>query len=237
MPHPNKRGIIARLTGSLFKALFYLLYNHFAWTYDWVADVVSIGRWRTWIYCSIPYLESSKILELGHGPGHLQIAVAKKEISIFGIDASQNMVKLASARLQRNRFPSNLVLGKSQYLPYPDQSFKIIVATFPSEYINDHKTLTEVWRVLDNSGELIVLAGAWITGRSWLDRGAAFLFRVTGQAPIIDDDNISDQNFFQLNEVEGIGFRSSTEIIDLETSKIILIRAKKITNFASPRVQ
>jgi len=234
MPHPNTRGIIARLTGSLFKALFYLLYNHFAWIYDWVADVVSIGRWKSWIYCSIPYLESSKILELGHGPGHLQIAVAKKEISVFGIDSSQNMVKLAAGRLKRNGFPSNLVLGKSQYLPYPDRSFKLIVATFPSEYINDRETLTEIWRALDKSGELIVLAGAWITGRSWLDRGAAWLFRVTGQAPT---DNTPDQQFFQLHELDEIGFRSSTEFIELETSKVILIRAKKITNFVSPRVQ
>ncbi|NMC80811.1 MAG: hypothetical protein GYA59_15725, partial [Chloroflexi bacterium] len=38
------------------KVFFDLLYHSFAWTYDGVAAVVSLGRWKGWVYSVIPFL-------------------------------------------------------------------------------------------------------------------------------------------------------------------------------------
>jgi ubiquinone/menaquinone biosynthesis C-methylase UbiE len=44
----------------------------FAWSYDLVAAVVSLGQWNHWVGSVLPYLPGVNILEIGHGPGHLQ---------------------------------------------------------------------------------------------------------------------------------------------------------------------
>ena len=214
----------------LLKIFFNLLYHQFAWTYDWVAELVSLGRWKSWVYSVLPYLENSKVLELGCGPGHLQLALWRKKTFTFGIDSSRSMVRLAVARLNKNSQPANIIQGKAQHLPYPDRSFNKVVVTFPSDYISDYETLSQAWRVLDNSGELIILPAAWIKGKYWWDKFAAWTFRITGQAPIFDAlNNFEENQIYPLSTLREIGFKIDTEIIELESSKLILIHAEKNT--------
>lgn len=227
MSKPNGDGLLSRFLGKLLVIFFHLLYNQFAWTYDFVADIVSLGRWKSWVLSLIPYLENSEILELGHGTGHLQITLHELGFSPIGIDASPHMVRIAATRLKRKGFPLQIALGNSQHLPYPNQHFRYIVATFPSEYIFDPMTVQEVWRVLDGGGELVVLAVAWLTGEKWLDRIAAWLFRITGQAPETLSVDFMDRFRRQTDAAMVRGFQFNTEYIELQDSKLMLVRAKK----------
>ena len=225
----NKNGSPTHgIVRTFFKLFFHLLYHQFAWIYDWIAAFVSLGNWKSWINCVLPYMDSQIVLELGCGPGHLQCALNQKGINPFGIDASSQMVSLASARLGKYSLPANNNHGLAQYLPYPERHFDQIVATFPSEYISDKKTLRQAWRVLKNSGELIILPVAWITGDKWWYKLAAWLFRVTGQAPSLDTVSHEEGTIFQLTFLEEIGFQVSSQIIHLDTSKVLLIRAAKV---------
>ena len=54
------------------RVFFHLLYHPFAFTYDLVAAVVSFGQWKNWGQSILPFIDGTRILELGHGPGHLQ---------------------------------------------------------------------------------------------------------------------------------------------------------------------
>lgn len=229
MPAENSPGFIQKLIRSFLKIFFNLLYHQFAWTYDWVADFVSLGRWKTWVYSPIPYVADSKVLELGCGPGYLQHALRRKVISSFGIDASKQMVHIAANRLSRNSQPVNIVQGISQNLPFPPSSFDRLVATFPSEFISDPETLTQAWRVLNELGELIILPAAWITGKSWWDRAAAWIFRVTLQAPINDPLELDANGVFPLSILQDVGFQVKSEVIELRSSKLFLIRAVKVS--------
>ena len=225
---PKIRGAINHFIANLLKIVFNLLYNQFAWTYDWVADIVSLNRWRSWVNSVLPYLESSPILELGHGPGHLQITLMGLRLTTFGIDSSVSMVRIAVQRLQKSNYASCLVVGKTQNLPYPDQTFKHVVATFPSEYIHDVETLQEVWRVLEDSGELIVLIAAWVTGDKWYEKLVAWFFRVTGQAPDSRQLGTANLDFFQLSAAFEVGFQLNSRIIDLDSSQLMIIKAQKL---------
>ncbi len=227
MSTENKVGLNYTVTRYLLKIFFNLLYHQFAWTYDWVAKLVSLGRWKSWVYSVLPYLENSKVLELGCGPGHLQFALTRENAASFGIDSSREMVRLAAHRLSRNSQPVNIIHGNSQNLPFSDHSFNKVVATFPSDYISDYETLAQAWRVLDNSGELIILPAAWITGKYWWDKFAAWTFRITGQAPIHDPLNMDENAIFPISTLREIGFQISTEIIELESSNLFLIHAEK----------
>jgi ubiquinone/menaquinone biosynthesis C-methylase UbiE len=212
----------------LFKTFFQLLYHDFAWTYDWVAAIVSLGRWKTWTLCVLPYLDNSTILELGSGPGHLQVSLAQKGISAFGLDASKQMTRLARNRLSRYSFQANISLGRAQNLPFANSKFDKIVATFPSEYITDPLTVNQTWRVLKDQGELIIIPVAWITGKKWWDKLAASIFRITGQAPGLNPESEEFEDLIPIKYFQKFGFQVSHEIIQLQTSEVLVIKATKI---------
>jgi ubiquinone/menaquinone biosynthesis C-methylase UbiE len=182
---------------TLLRFFFRLLYHQFAFTYDLVAATVSLGRWKDWVLSVLPFIQGKRVLEIGHGPGHLQRALLERNLLVFGIDESSQMGRLAKHNLGRyirskiNEPQSphfayaqiNLTRGISQYLPFPSESLDTLVSTFPSEYIFDPKTLVEAQRVLTEKGRFIILPGASILGRGILDRAMALLFRITGETP------------------------------------------------------
>ena len=182
---------------KLLRFFFHLLYHQFAFTYDLVAATVSMGRWKDWVLSVLPFIEGNRVLEIGHGPGHLQHALLDRNLLVFGIDRSPQMGHLAQRNLKRffrlkAAMPQNnqnaytqahLIRGISQGLPFLPESFDTLVATFPAEYIFDPRTLAEAQRVLSAHGRFIILPGATILGRGVMDRAMALLFRITGQTP------------------------------------------------------
>jgi len=64
-----------RLPAHLVVSAFHLLYHEAAWAYDAVAAAVSLGQWRAWGAAALPFLPGPRVLELGHGPGHMLIAL------------------------------------------------------------------------------------------------------------------------------------------------------------------
>jgi len=138
------------------RVFFILLYHSFAWTYDLVAWTVSSGRWRDWGKSVIPFIEGTRVLELGHGPGHLQRTMRDLGLLPFGLDESRQMGLLAKKRLLHRGYTQvNLIRGLGQDLPFSASSFDTIVATFPAGYIFEQRTLLEARRVLKNGGRLI----------------------------------------------------------------------------------
>jgi ubiquinone/menaquinone biosynthesis C-methylase UbiE len=126
---------VKRWLAAFLRLFFRLLYHEFAWSYDLVAWLVSLGRWKRWVFTSLPYLTGPSILELGHGPGHLQAALAGKGLSVAGVDASRQMTRQAYRRLQREKYQPRLARAKAPALPFAAHSFDQVVATFPTEYI------------------------------------------------------------------------------------------------------
>ena len=94
------------------------------------------------------------------------------------------------------------------------------MATFPTEYILQTDTLTNIQCLLRPGGALVLIPFAWITGRSRLDRFAAWLFNVTGEAPVWDAR--------WLLPLERAGFRVSTQLQDLDGSRVMVILAQKL---------
>lgn len=204
------------------RIFFYLLYHQFAWTYDWVAAIVSLGLWQSWVLSITHYLEGDCILELGSGPGHLQRALWGKEsksASIFGLDASPQMGRIAWKNLKRAEIFPNLINGNVRNLPFPSHTFHSVAATFPTEYIFHSTTLAEIYRVLKPGGRMVVLTSAFITGRRRQERSAAWLFRVTGQSSPLERRLLSP--------ARQAGFHVKVEEIQLKTSVLMLLIAEK----------
>ncbi|MEN4012772.1 MAG: class I SAM-dependent methyltransferase [Chloroflexota bacterium] len=171
--------------GYFLKRFFHLLYHQMAFLYNPVAWLVSLGRWRAWVFEAIPFLDKQPILELGFGPGHLQQQLVNRGCAVFGLDESQYMCQISTRQLRKSLAPGYkfaLSRGIAQNIPFAEQSFGTIVATFPSEYIFQDATINECWRVLAPGGKLVVLAGVNIGGQSVAEKILRVLFQVTYQS-------------------------------------------------------
>ena len=166
---------------KLMRFFFYHFYHRLAWFYDPIAALVSVGRWHEWGRAALSFMRGPRILEIGFGTGHLQVEMNQLAFHAFGLDESRQMVSLARNTLAKNNYPQALTRGYAQCLPFASQSFDTVAACFPSEYIINPQTLSEIWRVLRVSGRLVIIPVASIGGRSLADQASNWLFRITGQ--------------------------------------------------------
>ena len=209
----------------LLRFFFWHFYHGFAWTYDTVSDVVSIGRWNDWMQCAIPFVRGKRVLEIGYGPGHMQIYLREQTGAwIAGLDESPQMAHLAQAGLREAAYSDGaLTRGLGQALPFADCTFDTVVATFPTEYIFEAPALHEIRRVLAADGRLVVVPAAWIIGRKTLDRAAAWLFRVTDQAPRLPAEILSER---MRPGFEKAGFAPEFRTVEVRSSVALIVIAR-----------
>lgn len=212
----------SRIVAQFLRVFFRLLYHQFAWSYDLVASIVSVGLWKGWVLSTCEFLPGLRILELGFGPGHLQNAIDSPDIEIYGLDASHQMCRIASRRLKNSNRKQRLVLGSSTNLPYRNHWFDQVVATFPTEYIFLPETILEMKRVIKPDGKIIILFQARITGGHPFLRAADWLFRVTGQYHPLDPEKREQV----IEPFTNAGFSAQTHTIGLEHSEILFVFAK-----------
>lgn len=161
---------------------FRLLYNEFAFTYDWVSWLVSLGEWRCWVRAPLKDLVGQQpVLELAHGTGNLQTDLLSGGWRAIGCDLSPAMGRIAQGKLRRNGLPIRLTQGRTQALPFAAQTFAAVVSTFPTDFIAAPETLREVWRVLQPDGVFVIVPNARLLGGGLAERGIDWLYRVTGQ--------------------------------------------------------
>ena len=215
--------IATRFLQFILRPIFYLLYHQFAWTYDLVAAVISLGHWNEWVRSILPYVQGSRVLELGHGPGILQLALHEHGFQVFGLDESCQMSRQAARRLRKKGMDVNLSRGHAQSLPFTQSAFQCVAITFPSEYIFEPRTLTEIQRVLLPGGRLVILPIAWITGKRPLERLAAWLFRITGEAPGKPGELSPELKSLFARA----GFEVRKETVRLKSSTLLFILAKR----------
>ncbi|MDP2777033.1 MAG: methyltransferase domain-containing protein [Anaerolineales bacterium] len=196
---------------------FHLLYHPFVFTYDLVAAIVSFGKWNDWVFSILPSIIGTRILELGHGPGHLQRILLNRGLFAVGIDESAQMGTLAKHRLGSSH---NLSRALAQQLPFAVKSFDTIVATFPTDYIFNAHTLSEVMRCLSDGGRLIVLPVAF--PKSPLLK---WLYKVTGEMP----DDLSESVKSRIRSpFLNAGFETEVEIVEVKSSWLLIVIAKKV---------
>ncbi|CAG0935926.1 demethylmenaquinone methyltransferase / 2-methoxy-6-polyprenyl-1,4-benzoquinol methylase [Thermoflexales bacterium] len=206
------------LPRRLIKFGFQLLYHELAFTYDGVAWLVSLGQWRAWGRTALDRVCGPRVLEIGHGPGHLLIALARAGCRPIGIDLSPQMIRLARRNIRRAGVKAPQVQCRAEALPFRSGTFNSVVATFPTDYIGELATLCEVQRVTSDRGRLIVVFGAQLIGREPSKLLIEWLYRLTGQR---------EAKFDEASIFDRVGMPARIETQTIGASTVTLIVAEK----------
>ena len=200
---------------NFWRFCFRLLYNEFAFAYDYVSRIVSLGYWRNWQLSALRYLpapDAGMILELGHGTGNTQIDLLRAGYQSIALDLSAYMGRLASSKLQRAGLNADLVRGEAQGLPYRDNAFAAAVCTFPTSFIQAESALDELARVLQPSGRVVVVLVGQLQGKGLRRQLIRQLYRLTGQG----DELLGDSAIREL--FPGSRFRIENQIVTIGNS-------------------
>lgn len=202
----------------LLRWFFHHLYTTWAWAYDAVAWISSLGEWSAWRRTVLTWLPHvGRSLELGFGTGHLLVEAEHQGLHPFGADASSQMARLALRRVRRNRIPARILRAQAQALPFAPGSFAAVFATFPSEYIFDPACLAEIRRLLEPSGKLVVVFSARIRPRFLWQHLTRWLYDWSAQAPRADPKWLSP--FTQA------GFDARFEVVEVPGASVVQIIA------------
>ncbi len=104
----------------------------------------------------LPPLENKAILDLGSGDGrvigHIKSKHGLKNLDITAVDISEEMLKIA----KKNYPEIKTVQADAKALPFPDETFDIVISTFLIVHIRDiDKFFDEVYRILKPGGTFI----------------------------------------------------------------------------------
>ena len=175
----QKNAFLKRWVSKAYLWATELLYHRLAWAYDFVAWLVSFGRWSQWRLDAAAYLQPGNILEIGFGTGELLIELASRGHAVTGLEYSPEMQRVTGWKLEREGISVRRVRARAEAMPFPSGHFSNIIVTFPTNYILQEDTLNEIHRALKKEGRLIVTGltvrfksgiRQWLTG--WFLGGA-----------------------------------------------------------------
>lgn len=116
------------------------------------------------------------ILDVGCGEGKLALKLSQRGASVFGTDASEEMIKAAKRNEASQGDEIQLAVGRIEQLPIASETFDLIVAKTVLCFVEDAAPVfEELARVLRPGGTLIIgELGKWSTWaagrriRAWL---------------------------------------------------------------------
>ncbi len=130
-------------------------YNLFAKNYDIAEGAMNmlIGKYRRNLLKSA----KGKVLEVGAGTG-ANLRYYPSECKITLLDASNEMLNRAREKALKSGKEINCIIGNTEHLPFPKQSFDIVVDTLCiCTYPNPIQALKEMKRVCKKNGKILLL--------------------------------------------------------------------------------
>lgn len=138
------------------------LFARIARRYDFLNDLQSFGRHRSWkrrVVKLASVAPGNRALDLCCGTGDLAFALAQRGAETTGLDFSPQMLEVAAQRHLKSQI-SNLkfIQGDAQQLPFPENSFDIITVGYGLRNLTSwERGLDEMFRVARPGARLIVL--------------------------------------------------------------------------------
>lgn len=142
-----------------------LMFDNISKRYDFLNRILSLGIDTIWRKKAIDLLKKSKpqnILDVATGTCDFALEAQKRlnPEKIIGIDISAGMLELGQEKINKKNLKAQieLVLGDSENLPFETNTFDAATVAFGvRNFSNLEKGLTEIYRVLNPDGSLVIL--------------------------------------------------------------------------------
>lgn len=156
---PNKDSQLAK------KEQVAQMFNNIAPTYDKVNRVLSVGidiGWRKKAINELKSLKPQLLLDVATGTADMALLLYKqlKCNEIIGVDISNEMLAVGRNKIKAADLDNKIKIytGDSEHLEFKDNTFDAVTVTFGvRNFENLNKGLTEIYRVLQPGGKLVVL--------------------------------------------------------------------------------
>lgn len=132
-------------------------YDKIAVTYDWtMGPALHAGRLQA--LQRLPLAKHDRVLEVGVGTG-INAALYPSDVSVTGIDVSQEMLDKAERRLAARNVRNVLLMQMdAAKLDFPDNSFDLVYAPFVISVVPDPVAVAkEMKRVCRPGGHFVIL--------------------------------------------------------------------------------
>lgn len=146
------------------KAQVRTMFDNISGEYDGLNRVISFGidvKWRKKVVKLVKNVHPERVLDIATGTGDLAIALVETGAKeIIGLDISEGMLEVGRRKIDKKNMDDRIkmVVGDSEDLQYPDNSFDAITVAFGiRNFENLEKGLAEILRVLKPNGIFVIL--------------------------------------------------------------------------------
>ena len=135
---------------------------HWAPVYDWVFGGI-LRRTHGAVVDLAALSAGERALDVGCGTGSLAVALkasAGPTGSVHGIDASQEMIKVARHNASRAGVDLNFQVGLAEAIPFPNGTFDLVVSQLAIHHLPDdlkQSAFAEMYRVLKSDGRCLII--------------------------------------------------------------------------------
>ena len=140
------------------------LFDGVAPSYDTWAQVLTFFQylpWRRFLVSRMALRPGKLVLDVCTGTAGVAMEIADHHDGrIVGLDVSHFMLEAGLRAVEKKNLDGRvqLVQGRAEHLPFPDQTFDTVVFTYLLRYVQDpDATIRELSRVLKPGGELLSL--------------------------------------------------------------------------------
>ena len=107
----------------------------------------------------IPELSVNKVLDIGCGAGLQLLPFAEKKNSLcFGIDFGKEVGEIGISLFRQKGLAGKgfFMRGKGEELPFEDETFDVVICRVALPYMDNHRALSEIARVLHRGGKFFL---------------------------------------------------------------------------------
>jgi len=140
------------------------LFDGVAHSYDTWAQALTFFqylRWRRFLVSQMALRPRNLVLDVCTGTAGVALEIANHHNGqIVGLDVSHLMLEAGLRAVEKKSLDGRvqLIQGRAEHLPFPDETFDTVVFTYLLRYVQDpNATIRELSRVLKPSGELLSL--------------------------------------------------------------------------------
>ena len=139
------------------------MFDNISKTYDFLNFLLSFNMDKVWRRKVINKINNNpkKILDIATGTADVAILAAKfTNAKIIGVDISEKMIDIGNKKIERKKLNKRISLSvdDAEKLPFKNNSFQAATSAFGvRNFSNIDKGLSEIFRVLDKNGILVIL--------------------------------------------------------------------------------